>query len=77
MILKLLGKQRNQTVFLFEGEKFIPLCYIYEGVCSCKKNYIGEPKWSVITRWNEHENPKKDPEPAKHLFQHPDHVFQY
>ena len=24
-----------------------------------------------------HENPKKDSEPVKHLFQHPDHVFQW
>ena len=40
-------------------------------------NYIGEAKRNVITRWNEHENPSKDSEPAKHLFQHSDHVFQW
>ena len=27
--------------------------------------------------WNEQENPNKDSEPVKHLFQHPDHVFQW
>ena len=52
-----------------------PSCKIYERVCSCKENYIGETKRNVITRWNE--NPNKDSEPAKHLFQHPDHVSQW
>ena len=31
-------------------------CKIYEGVCSCKENYIGETKRNVFTRWNEHKN---------------------
>ena len=35
-------------------------CKIYEGVCSCKENYIGETKRNVITCWNEHENANKD-----------------
>ena len=61
---------------LKEGNPY-PSCKIYEGVCSCKENYIGETKRNVITRWNEHENPNKDSEPAKHFFQHPDHVFQW
>ena len=30
-----------------------------------------------MTRWNEHENPNKDTETAKHFFQHPDHGFQW
>ena len=51
-------------------------CKIYEGVCSRKENCIGGTKRNVITHWNEHENPNKDSEPAKHLFQHPEHVFQ-
>ena len=36
---------------------------------------MGETKRNVITPWNEHENQKKDSEPAKDFFQHPDHVF--
>ena len=60
-------------------------CKIYEEVCSCKENYIGETKPNVITRWNEHENSNKDSEPEslstrisfnQNLFQHLDHVFQ-
>ena len=48
---------------------------IYEGLCSRKENYIGETKRNVITRWNEYEDQNQDSEPAKHLLQHPDHVF--
>ena len=51
-------------------------CKIYEGVCFFKENYIGETKQNGVTHWNEHENPNKDSEPATHLFQRPDHVFQ-
>ena len=46
-------------------------------VCSCKENYIPKTKRNVLTRWNEHENSNKDSEPAKHLFQNPDHDFQW
>ena len=50
-----------------------PSCKIFEGVCSCKENYIGETKRNVMTRWNDHENQIKDSELAKDLFQY--HVF--
>ena len=43
-------------------------CKIYNGVWSCKENYIGEIKRNVITCWNKHENLNKDSKPAKHLF---------
>ena len=33
---------------------------IYERVCSCKQNDIGETKRNVITRWNKHGDPNKD-----------------
>ena len=52
-----------------------PSCKIFEGVCSCKENYIGETKRNVMTRWNDHENQIKDSELAKHLFQY--HVFHW
>ena len=54
-----------------------PACKIYEGICSCSANYIGETKRNVETRWNEHENPNKDSEPAKHLRKFLDHKFDW
>ena len=52
--------KKVKTAFSFQGEKSYPSCKIYEGVCFCKENYIGETKRNVVTRWNEHENPNKD-----------------
>ena len=51
-----LENKESETTFPFEGEKSI----FYHGLCSCKKNYIGETKRNVITGWNEHENAHKD-----------------
>ena len=68
--------KKVRQLFPLKEKNPYPSCKIYEGVCSCKENYIGETKRNVITRWNEHENPNKDSEPVKHLFQHPDHVFK-
>ena len=38
---------------------------------------IGEIKQNFSTRWNEHESSNKDSEPAKHFYQHLNHVFQW
>ena len=52
-------------------------CKIYEGICTCKENYIGETKRNVETRWKEHQNINKDSEPAKHLREYPTHSFEW
>ena len=50
---------------------------IYEGICSCSENYIGETKRNVEKRCNEHDNRNKDSEPAKHLRKFPCHKFDW
>ena len=40
-----------------------------------KHYYIGESRRNVRIRWDEHEDPKKDSEPAKQLRNHPGHSF--
>ena len=52
-----------------------PACKIEYGVCECGEDYIGETKRNTITRWSEHDNAIKDPEPARHLNKHINHVF--
>ncbi len=72
-----LSKRKVKKLFPLKEKNPYPACKIYEGVCSCKENYIGETKRNVKTRWNEHENPTKDSEPAKHLNQFPNHKFYW
>ena len=69
--------EESQTGFPLKEKNPYPSCKIYEGVWSCKENYIGESKRNVVTRWSEHENLNKDSEPTKNLFQQPDHVSQW
>ena len=50
---------------------------IYGGACSCSQNYIFETKINLEKQWNEHENPRKDSEPVKHLREFSDNKFNY
>ena len=69
--------KKIRSLFRLKDKNPHPACKIYEGICSCSANYIGETKRNVETRWNEHENPNKDSEPAKHLRKFPDHKFDW
>ena len=69
--------KKIRILFRLKDKNPHPACKIYEGICSCSANYIGETKRNVETRWNEHENPNKDSEPAKHLRKFPDHKFDW
>ena len=40
---------------------------MYEGTCSCGTNYIGITDRNASLRFDEHNNPKKNSEPAKHI----------
>ena len=53
-------------------------CVIYESVCSCFADYIGETIWNVKMRWNEHESGiDKNSECFKHLQEHFSHGFHW
>ena len=64
-------------MFSLKDKNPYPACQIYKGECTCGETYIGETIRNVATRWEEHENVKKDSEPAKHLKNNPNHSFQW
>ena len=68
-------KTKNvRQIFPLKEKNRYASCKIYEGVWSCKEDYIVETKRNVGMNIKIQ---KKDSEPVKHLFQHPDHVFQW
>ena len=50
---------------------------VYEGKCNCGGNYIGETGRNVTIRWDEYSDISKNSEPAKHLYQFPEHRFNW
>ena len=50
-------------------------CIIYQGICSCGKNYIGETIRNAVTRIDEHEQLNGKSNPSKHLKNNPGHKF--
>ena len=42
-------------------------CVVYQGICSCGTNCIGETIRNVVLRIDEHEQPNGKSEPSKHL----------
>ena len=50
-------------------------CVIYQGICSCGNNYIGETIRNTVTRIDEHEQPNGKSEPSKHIKNNPGQLF--
>ena len=69
--------KKMKTLFTLKDRNPYPSCQIYQGTCTCGESYIGETIRNVKTRWEEHENIKKDSEPAKHLKTNPRHYFDW
>ena len=50
---------------------------VYEENCNCGENYIGETGPNVTRRWDELSDMGKTSERAKHLYQFPEHKFNW
>ena len=66
-------KMRN--LFRLKSKNLHPACAIYEGVRTCKENYIGETKRNVEIQWEEHSDINKISEPSRHLKSSLTHAF--
>ena len=69
--------KKVRQLFKLKSRNPHPSCVIYEGVCSCKESYIGETVRNAEIRWKEHEDTKKDSEPARHLKNNQAHSFTW
>ena len=79
-IVRVIWKTRKiKTLFSLKDKNIHPVSVVYEGTCKCGAKYIGETGRNASLRWNEHENKKKQSEPAKHLRDNPniDHQFNW
>ena len=58
-----------KQLFILKNKNPNPVNVIYQGICTCGETYIGETERNATTtRWKEHDDIRKDSEPAKHLF---------
>ena len=48
-------------------------CVVYQGICSCGNNQIGEMVRNAVTRIDEHEKPNDKSETSKHFKNNPEH----
>lgn len=69
--------KKVKNLFILKDRNPYPSCQIYEGTCSCGETYVGETIRNVSLRWREHNDLRKDSEPAKHLKNNPDHTFNW
>ena len=69
--------KKVRSFFRVKDKTIYPACQIYHGICECGKDYVGETERNTITRWAEHNNPRYNSEPAKHLQNNVEHKFDW
>ena len=67
--------KKIRQIFRLKDKKFQFSHVVYQGTCSCGETYIGETSRNLKTRTTQHENPRHNSEPAKHLKECPNHKF--
>ena len=69
--------KKIKQLFILKDKNPHPANVIYKGVCTCGETYVGETERNAKTRWNEHDDIRKDSEPAKHLLHNIGHSFHW
>ena len=71
------AKRKIKSLFKIKDNVKHLSCVIYQGICSCRNNYIGETIRNAVTRIDEHEQPNRKSEPSKHIKNNPGHKFDW
>ena len=69
--------KKIRNLFHLKSKNCHPACIIYEGISTCKENYIGETKRNIEIRWEEHSDGNKISEPSRHLKSNSTHAFTW
>ena len=64
-----------RNLFGLKSKNPHPACTIYERVCTCKENFLGETKRNFEIRWEEHSGINKISEPCRLLKSNPTYQF--
>ena len=71
-------KSRNiRSLFNIKNKRGHISSVVYEGKCNCGEYYIGEIGQNVSIKWDEYSDTGKNSESAKHLYQFPEHKFNW
>ena len=74
----IIWETRNiRSLFDFKDKTSQVSSVVYEGKYNCGENYIGETGPNVTIRWDEHSDIVTNSEPAKHLYQFSEHIFNW
>ena len=62
-----MNHQKDKKFVSLKSKNLHTACVIYEGIWTCKQNYIGETKRNVESQWEEHLDINKIFEPLRNL----------
>ena len=65
------------NLFRLNSKNPHPASIIYEGICTCKKNNIGDTKRNVEILWEEYWDTNKISQPSRHSKSNPTHTFTW
>ena len=69
--------EKVKNLFSLKDKNPYPVNQIYKGTRVCDETYIGETIQNVGIGWNEHDDIRKESEPAKHLMENLNHKFKW
>ena len=69
--------KKMTNLFHLKNKNQHPACVIYEGICTCKENFIGKAKQNAEIRQEEHSDINKVSEPSRNLKSNPMRAFTW